>query len=74
MCPTFQLPLTSDGICLGRKFLVINEFNGSAAGRPKRAATVIVDVQTAFEIASVADVERPIGAAQDVDVEARGIC
>jgi hypothetical protein len=47
--------------------LLVDEMNRPMAGCPKRAASVVVNVDTLFYVGRVADIEAVVGAAEDID-------
>ena len=64
--PTLQLQFSADGFFFGRKRLLIDELDGTAGSGPCCGCSFVVATYSLFEVGSVADVERIIGAAEDV--------
>src|ERR1700679_3273839 len=70
--PSFELQLAAGGLGFGGESLAVDELDGPAAACEGGVAAFVVTDQSGFEVGSAADVERAVGALQDVDEE--GIC
>jgi hypothetical protein len=66
MGPTLQLRFSADGFFFGGKKFLVDECDGTAGSGARCGCSFVVAIYSLFEVGRVADVERIVGAAEDV--------